>query len=93
MLLEQPEYDKLVIMSQSLLKTALKLSKAERILLAEKLWESIADDENASIRLSPAQEAELVKRLQRLKSTGPLGSDWQTVKERIIKHHGQTADH
>ncbi len=80
-------------MSQSLLKTALKLSRAERILLAEQLWDSIADEGEAVPQLTDAQAAELDRRLQRLKQTGPLGSDWQTVKKRIINRHGQTADH
>lgn len=90
--LKQRGYGKMIVMSQTLLKTALRLSKAERILLAEKLWDSIADDQGASIQLTAAQEEELMRRLQRLKKTGALGSDWPSTKERIIKQYGQTPD-
>jgi putative addiction module component (TIGR02574 family) len=79
-------------MSQTLLKTALELSRAERILLAERLWDSVAEEADPAPRLSAVQEAELERRLQRLKKTGPLGSDWETVKKRIVHQHVQTAD-
>ena len=71
-------------MTQSLLKSALKLSKAERILLVERLWDSLVD-EDAAPALTKAQQAELQKRLARIDRTGPRGSDWQTVKARITR--------
>ena len=72
-------------MSPSLLKSALKLSKAERILLAEQLWDSVARDQDAPTALTPEQEAELDRRLARFKRTGSNGSPWSVVKQRIKK--------
>jgi len=74
-------------MSSSFLKSALKLSKPERILLAEELWESLARDQDAP-ELSDAQNAELDRRLARLQRTGPLGSSWSAVKTRLKKRVG-----
>ena len=71
-------------MKQAVLKSALKLSKAERILLVEELWDSIAAEPDG-IALSASQKSELGKRLDRLNQTGPLGADWETVKKRIQK--------
>jgi putative addiction module component (TIGR02574 family) len=69
-------------MSKTLLKTAMKLSSAERILLVEQLWDSIAESGEAPA-LTDAQQVELNRRLQRLEKTGPLGSDLATIKARI----------
>ena len=71
-------------MAPSLLKSALKLSKAERILLAERLWDSIADEE-ADLSLTKSQRDELDRRLRRLDQSGPRGSDWSTVKARVTR--------
>ena len=71
-------------MTQSLLESALKLSTAERILLVERLWDSIAD-EDSPLTLSKAQQAELGRRLRRLNKTGSQGSDWATVKARVTR--------
>ena len=71
-------------MSASLLKNALKLSKAERILLVEQIWDSLANEQDAP-ELSPAQKAELDRRLARFKRTGPLGKPWSEVKQRLKK--------
>jgi putative addiction module component (TIGR02574 family) len=71
-------------MTQSLLKSALKLSKAERILLVERLWDSLVDEDVAP-PLTKAQRAELDKRLARVAETGPQGSDWPTVKARVTR--------
>jgi len=69
-------------MSAALLKSALKLSKAERILLVEQIWDSVAEDSDA-LRLSKNQEAELERRLERLERTGSQGSSWAKVKSRL----------
>jgi len=71
-------------MTCSLLESALKLSAAERILLAERLWDSIAEDDVAP-ELTRPQRVELERRLQRLGKTGPQGSDWATVSARIAR--------
>jgi putative addiction module component (TIGR02574 family) len=67
-----------------ILKSALQLTPAQRILLAERLWDSIAEEDVAP-PLTKAQKSELNRRLQRLRKTGPLGTDWKTVKGRIAR--------
>jgi putative addiction module component (TIGR02574 family) len=71
-------------MSSSLLKSALKLSKSERILLVEQIWESLVGEQDA-LDLSRSQKTELDRRLERLKRTGPVGSSWDDVKKRLKK--------
>jgi len=59
-----------------------ELSVSERIVLAEKLWDSIVD-EDASIELSEAQTVELNRRLQAFLDDQNIGSSWSEVKGRI----------
>ena len=65
-----------------------KLSASERILLAQDLWDSIADDPDAW-QLTPAQEKELERRLsamrRRLKAGRDEASTWAQVKRRVRK--------
>ena len=58
------------------------LSTSERILLAEKIWESVRLKHD-QIVLSPEQVELLEERLSALESDGQPGSDWETVKARI----------
>jgi putative addiction module component (TIGR02574 family) len=69
-------------MATSLLKSALKLSKSERILLAEQIWDSLAREQDAP-EPTDAQKKELDRRLDHFKRTGPLGSSWGEVKKRL----------
>jgi putative addiction module component (TIGR02574 family) len=71
-------------MSQPILKSALKLPAAQRILLVEQIWDSVAENPDG-IRLTDKQKAELDRRLARLKQTGAKGSSWSAVKSRIRK--------
>jgi putative addiction module component (TIGR02574 family) len=71
-------------MSAVLLKSALKLSKAERILLVEQIWDSLAAADD-SPSLTASQKSELDRRLSRVKRTGPTGSSWSDVKRRITR--------
>jgi putative addiction module component (TIGR02574 family) len=60
------------------------LSASERILLAEKLWESVrarADE----VDLTPEQAELLESRLTALESDGEKGDSWENVKTRIVK--------
>jgi putative addiction module component (TIGR02574 family) len=59
-----------------------ELSVSERIVLAEKLWDSVVD-EDASIELSETQTVELDRRLQAFLDDQDIGSSWSEVKERI----------
>ncbi len=60
----------------------LDLSAAERILLAQDLWDSIADEPDAWT-LSDAQRGELDRRLQTYRNRTAPSSSWNTVKARI----------
>ena len=62
-----------------------ELSISERIVLAEKLWDSIVD-ENAPIELPEKQKVELDRRLQAFLNNQDTGSSWSEVKKRIISN-------
>jgi len=59
-----------------------KLSDPEKILLVEKIWDSI---NKSHIELTPAQKKELDKRLKADKEGEMKYADWETVKKRIRK--------
>jgi putative addiction module component (TIGR02574 family) len=59
-----------------------QLSVAERIILVEQIWDSIAA-EQAAIPLTPAQEAELDRRLEAHRKSPHEGASWEEVKARI----------
>jgi putative addiction module component (TIGR02574 family) len=60
-----------------------QLSVAERILLVEEIWDSIAEEVNAS-ELTQAQKDELDRRLAALESDPQAGSSWEEVKARLL---------
>jgi putative addiction module component (TIGR02574 family) len=59
-----------------------QLSVAERIQLAEDLWDSILDKAD-EIELSKVQQEELDRRLKQHQQDPISGSSWETVKERL----------
>ena len=59
-----------------------KLSLAERIQLAEDLWDSIAA-ETGGLPLTEAQTAELDQRLAQLARDPGAGDSWDVVRGRI----------
>ena len=59
-----------------------ELSVSQRIVLAEKLWDSVVD-EDAPIELSNTQIVELDRRLQVFLDDQDIGSSWSEVKGRI----------
>jgi len=59
------------------------LTVSERIILAEKLWDSVLNNES-EIKLSKSQKNELDQRLDAFMADHELGSPWSEVKERII---------
>lgn len=61
-----------------------KLTTAERIQLAEDLWDSVAA-ETGGLPLTATQTAELDRRLADLESDPDSGEDWGTVRSRIEK--------
>jgi putative addiction module component (TIGR02574 family) len=61
-----------------------KLSIAERIQLAEDLWDSIPPDE-ADIPLTEAHKAELDRRLEDLERDPDAGESWEVVRARLYE--------
>ena len=64
------------------------LSLAERIQLAEDLWDSVAA-ETGELPLSAAQKAELERRLADLERDPGAGEPWEVVRARIEKRLAQ----
>ena len=59
-----------------------QLSVAERIQLAQDLWDSILTTP-ASIRISEAQQQELDRRLEEYNQNPMQGSSWEQMKQRL----------
>jgi putative addiction module component (TIGR02574 family) len=59
-----------------------KLTIAERIQLAEDLWDSVAA-ETGGLPLTGAQEAELDRRLADFEGDPEAGEPWEVVRARI----------
>ena len=59
-----------------------KLSIAERIQLAEDLWDSIPV-ERADVPLTEAQKAELDRRLDEIEEDPDAGESWEVVRARL----------
>jgi putative addiction module component (TIGR02574 family) len=59
-----------------------QLSIAERIQLAEDLWDSIIGKQD-EIHLDVAQQQELDRRLAQHRQDPTAGSTWETVKQRL----------
>ncbi len=64
-----------------------QLSVAERILLVEEIWDSVAEEVNAS-ELTQAQKDELDRRLAAMESDPQAGSPWEEVKARLVGRGG-----
>jgi putative addiction module component (TIGR02574 family) len=59
-----------------------KLSVAERIMIVEEIWDSIAADQE-SLEVTEAQRCELDRRLDAYHSSPEEGSSWDEVKRRV----------
>jgi putative addiction module component (TIGR02574 family) len=69
--------------SHPLLKVDIsELSVAERIQLAEDLWDSILEQQG-ELALSEAQQQELDRRLENYQKNSASGSSWEEVKKRL----------
>ncbi|MBI1375289.1 MAG: addiction module protein [Phycisphaera sp.] len=64
--------------SKQILSEAMQLSPAERADLADRLWESVANE------LSDEQLAELDRRLEEYRANPGEGSDWDSVEARLL---------
>ena len=65
-----------------------KLSVAERIQLAEDLWDSVAAD-TGDLELTAAHTAELDRRLADFERDPGAGESWDVVRARIEKRLAQ----
>lgn len=70
--------------SEFSLDDAKALSPAERILLVEEIWDSIASTPEA-VPVTEAQRKELDARLDAYAQDPRAGSDWNTARNRITK--------
>jgi putative addiction module component (TIGR02574 family) len=59
------------------------LSISERILLAEDIWDSIAE-ENESFQLTPVQKELLEKRSESFLKNKKLGRSWEEIKKEFL---------
>jgi putative addiction module component (TIGR02574 family) len=59
-----------------------RLSPAERLLLVEELWDSIAATPEA-VTLTEAHERDLERRLEAYRDNPGAGSPWEEVKARL----------
>ena len=70
-------------MSSNLTEEAKTLSVAERILLVEEIWDSIAED-NGCFELSEAQKRELDRRLESFRLNPSQGRTWEEIKTEFL---------
>ena len=66
------------------IKEIKKLSIAERIILVEKIWDSIPEN-SEEITISPSDQKKLNKRLELLKSGKAKTTTWDSVKNKLRK--------
>ncbi len=70
------------IMKESFLTKALHHDITERILIAEDIWNSIAEFP-VTVPVSDSQRKELDRRLEAFNSKSGKGSSWDIMKKRI----------
>ncbi|HEX8618808.1 MAG TPA: addiction module protein [Thermoanaerobaculia bacterium] len=71
-------------MSRAPLDVILDLPAAQRVELAQQIWESVADDP-AALSLTSAQRDELERRWQLLQQNPDEGESWEDVKAALLK--------
>lgn len=59
-----------------------ELSQSERILLAEQLWDSVAENQD-SLEVTASQKRVLEERLAAYKKSPNEGSSWEDVKKEM----------
>jgi putative addiction module component (TIGR02574 family) len=75
-------------MNSELLSTAKALPLSERIELAEALWDSITED-GYEPSLTPAQEAEIDRRLEEHRRNPQSAIPWEQVKAELEQKYGR----
>lgn len=71
-----------------LLKKAMLLPVPERIRLVEAIWDSI-ESHSDEIRLTPAQEEELVRRIEYYEKHPDETVSWEELKARTLERLGR----
>jgi putative addiction module component (TIGR02574 family) len=66
----------------------LKLSTAERIQLAEDLWDSVAAEPDKAPPLSAQQRREVQQRLDAHRAKPDDAQDWETIRSRLWSRLG-----
>ena len=70
-------------MEQSFTPSELKkLTVAERILIVEEIWDSIAAEQE-SVKVTEAQKAELDRRIASCDASPNEGKSWEEIKRRL----------
>jgi putative addiction module component (TIGR02574 family) len=59
-----------------------RLSRAERILLVEEIWDSIAAESEA-FELSSSQKEDLERRIDAYRQNPKAGAPWEEVRDRL----------
>jgi putative addiction module component (TIGR02574 family) len=72
-------------MQTELTEEAKKLSIADRILLVEEIWDTIAE-ENQAFELTDAQKRELDRRLDSVRTNRGQGRTWDEIKSEFMKY-------
>ena len=62
-----------------------RLTPQERIELAERLWDSLGEED---IQLTPAQVRELDRRREQLERDGPSGRPWRDILDEFDQRGG-----
>lgn len=70
------------MVSKATREELLRLTAAERIQVAQDLWDSVTEAPDALL-LTDAQRAVLDERLAAYKTDPQAGSPWETVRERV----------
>jgi putative addiction module component (TIGR02574 family) len=70
-------------MNKALLQQLLQLTPAERIQLAEDLWDSISEDSSNLPPLTEEERAELKRRLEEHRRDPSTAVPWEEVRARL----------
>jgi putative addiction module component (TIGR02574 family) len=76
-----------VVVNKALLDELLQLSPAERIELAQDLWDSIPSRSGALPPLTPEQEQEIERRLAEHERNPDRALPWEEVRARLWARH------
>ena len=68
---------------QSLIPEIKKLSVAERIIIAEQIWDTIVADQE-SLPVTDAQKDELDRRIEAYHVCPQEGNSWESIKSKLI---------